>query len=332
MTYYRTTRAGIYNVIRRHWLRSGRTDDILPLLRDNRHEIFIHYIYICIVCSILNDWKRTITNYRTYTVFIRWQWMTVGRRRRRRRRRRHDGVVLYIIYRVCVCVCVRAWRRYKENSRIYIGGGVRRQKRYIWHGPLASRARIRRPPRQRHTRVHTDTHAHTDISVDDVAQDLYEDYSGASGTSQGTPPIYIYICAYIQCMYICLLFFAFLFLLFPLSFAENGCAFAHTCVLLYCSRILIDRARCETYFAAVLRLHTHTRIRDVFSSKNFTFTTRRIGVIETSILILIGTYICMRIMCILRHEYHPIYSDHSPVSVKHIVRIRAFQRKFTRRK
>jgi hypothetical protein len=38
---------------------------------------------------------------------------------------------------VYVYVCDEG-REGKENSRIYIGGGVRRQKRYIWHGPLAS--------------------------------------------------------------------------------------------------------------------------------------------------------------------------------------------------
>jgi len=87
-----------------------------------------------------------------------------------RRRRRHDRVyiVLYII-RVCICVCVCVKERLcvyvcdgwgKENSRIYIGGGggVRRQKRYIWHGPLASHTahvQPRRPGRGDCTHTHS---------------------------------------------------------------------------------------------------------------------------------------------------------------------------------
>jgi len=101
-----------------------------------------------------------------------------------------------------VCVCAR--------------GGIRKIQEFI--SAAASDVKsgtfdtVRWPRAHVYDRLGTDTrtHAHTDTpthAVDYAAQDLYEDYSGASGTSEGTT----FFC-----------YFVLFFLLVPLSFAESG--------------------------------------------------------------------------------------------------------------
>jgi len=52
-----------------------------------------------------NDWKRTITNYRTYILYICIPYLYADNEWRRRRR--HDRVYSVVYYtRICMCVCV----------------------------------------------------------------------------------------------------------------------------------------------------------------------------------------------------------------------------------